>query len=57
MDKLKANISNDMRWSLITSILKGIRLLGVLPNNRDERRKVANTITQNRSNQSWNETI
>jgi len=39
-------ISNDMRWSLLLSIPKGLGLLGVLPNNRDERRKVANPNAQ-----------
>eukprot|EP01083_Nonionella_stella_P021399 59357_1 len=47
LDTLKSgDISNAMRWSLITSISKGLGLLGVLPNNRDERRKVENPNAQ-----------
>ena len=34
---LKSDISNDTRWNFLTSISKGLGILGVLPDNRDSR--------------------
>jgi len=42
LETLKSgDISNNMRWKLVTSISKGLGLLGVLPSNRDKRRRDA----------------
>jgi len=39
---LKSDISNAMRWNFLTSISKGLGILGVLPDGRDGRRKMEN---------------